>query len=41
MVRPDCAEHHGRVSEALVTTLPKNLVDAIAEAGVDWGDAAE
>jgi AraC-like DNA-binding protein len=33
-------EYHGRVPEPLVTPLPKNLIDAIADAGVDLADAA-
>jgi AraC-like DNA-binding protein len=33
-------EYHGAVAQPLVTPLPKNLLDAIASAGVDLADAA-
>ena len=40
MARFQAPEYHGRVPEALVTPLPKNLLDAIAEAGVNLAEAA-
>ncbi|MFI4927302.1 MAG: AraC family transcriptional regulator [Burkholderiales bacterium] len=40
MARCATREYHPHVSEPLVTALPKNLLDAIAEAGVDLADAA-
>jgi AraC-like DNA-binding protein len=40
MARLRVAQYHGSMPEALVTPLPKNLLDAIAEAGVDLADAA-
>jgi AraC-like DNA-binding protein len=36
----DSPEYHAHVPENLVTPLPRNLIDAIADAGVDLRDAA-
>lgn len=40
MARPECGDYHFPVPHPLVTPLPRNLIDAIAEAGVDLADAA-
>jgi AraC-like DNA-binding protein len=40
MARFVTGEYHAEVPQALVTPLPKNLLDAIADAGVDLADAA-
>lgn len=40
MARRKGPDYHPRVSEPLVTPLPRNLIDAIAAAGVDLPDAA-
>jgi len=40
MARFGPREYHGRVPQTLVTPLPRNLIDAIADAGVDLADAA-
>ena len=40
MARQESREYHSAVPEALVTPLPRNLLDAIAEAGVNLADAA-
>jgi AraC-like DNA-binding protein len=40
LARTGAAEYHPPVRQTLVTPLPKNLIDAIADAGVDLDDAA-
>jgi AraC-like DNA-binding protein len=40
VARQGAPEYHGAVPQPLVTPLPKNLLDAIADAGVDVADAA-
>jgi len=40
MARFEPGEYHRRMSQKLVTPLPRNLIDAIANAGVDPADAA-
>jgi AraC-like DNA-binding protein len=40
MASGPCRNYHRRVAQPLVTPLPRNLVDAIAAAGVDLADAA-
>jgi AraC-like DNA-binding protein len=40
MARWQAREYHGCVPQTLVTPLPRNLIDAIADAGVDLADAA-
>ena len=40
MARFEAGEYHWRVPQQLVTPLPRNLIDAIANAGVDLQDAA-
>jgi AraC-like DNA-binding protein len=40
MARRCAPEYHALVPQALVTSLPKNLLDAIADAGVSLADAA-
>ena len=40
MARRNTGDYHFRVAEPLVTPLPRNLLDAIAGAGVDLAEAA-